>query len=279
MTATTARQTRSPYLPTPMVVAEVTRDLEDVFTLSFDVPEGFPFRPGQFNMLWVHGVGEVPISISGDPGEPTRLVHTIRSVGNVTRAMASLGVGSWLGVRGPYGTWWPLEQVRGRDVLFVAGGLGLAPMRSAILHVLSHRADYGRVTVLFGARSPAQLLFRDDLQRWRGRFDCWLEATVDRAGRDWFGPVGPITHLVADVPLKPETAVLVCGPEIMMRFVVRELERRGVPDDSIWLSMERNMKCAVGLCGHCQLGPFFVCKDGPVYRFDRIAALFDVREV
>jgi NAD(P)H-flavin reductase len=279
MIATTPRQTASPYLTTPMMVADVKRELEDVFTVGFDVPGGFAFRPGQFNMLYVHGVGEVPISISGDPADPTRLAHTIRSVGTVTRAMESLGAGSWLGVRGPYGTWWPLEEARARDVLFVTGGLGLAPLRAAILHVLAHRAHYGRVTILFGARSPSQLLYRADLERWRGRFDGWLEATVDRAGPDWFGPVGPITRLVADVPVTPETAVLVCGPEIMMRFVVCELERRGVPDTSIGLSMERNMKRAVGLCGHCQLGPSFVCKDGPVYRFDRVAALFDVREV
>lgn len=269
----------SAYLPTPMQISRAVRELEDVFTFTMDVPGGFAFRPGQFNMLYVHGVGEVPISISGDPAEPARLIHTIRSVGTVTRAMEALGEGSVLGVRGPYGTAWPLDEVRGRDVLIIAGGLGLAPLRAAILHVLAHRADYGRVTILFGARSPAQLLYRDDLERWRGRFDCRLEATVDRAGRDWFGNVGAITKLVADVPADPETAAFVCGPEIMMRFVVRELERRGVEGSSIWLSMERNMKCGIGMCGHCQLGPLFVCKDGPVHRFDRLAKLLSVREV
>ncbi len=273
------RASASAYVPTPMVVANAVRELEDVFTFTFEVPDGFAFRPGQFNMLYVHPVGEVPISISGDSASPQRLVHTIRAVGSVTRAMEALGEGSVLGVRGPYGTAWPLDEVKGRDVLIVAGGLGLAPLRAAILHVLAHRADYGRVTILFGARSPSQLLYREDLARWRGRFDCRLEAIVDRAGRDWFGNVGAITKLVADVPVSQETAVFICGPEIMMRFVVRELERRGVPDSSIWLAMERNMKCGIGMCGHCQFGPFFVCKDGPVHRFDRVASLFFVREV
>ena len=269
----------SAYVPTPMVVSSAVRELEDVFTFTFEVPGGFAFRPGQFNMLYVHPVGEVPISISGDPADPERLVHTIRAVGSVTCAMEALGEGSILGVRGPYGTAWPLDEVKGRDVLIIAGGLGLAPLRAAIRHVLAHRADYGRVTILFGARSPSQLLYREDLTRWRGRFDCHLEAIVDRAGRDWYGNVGAVTKLIADVPVSSGTAAFVCGPEIMMRFVVRELQRRGVPDASIWLAMERNMKCGIGVCGHCQFGPFFVCKDGPVHRFDRVASLFFIREV
>jgi NAD(P)H-flavin reductase len=269
----------TPYLPTPMAIARAVREIPGVFTFGFDVPGGFPFRPGQFNMLYVHGVGEVPISISGDAAEPARLVHTIRAVGTVTRVMEGLHEGSVLGVRGPYGSAWPVEEARGRDVLFVAGGLGLAPLRPAILHVLSHRADYGRVVILCGARSPDDLLFREELQRWRARFDCRLEVIVDRAGRDWYGPVGVVTRLLDDTPIEPDDVVLVCGPEIMMRFVLRELERRGVPGSAIWLSLERSMKCGVGLCGHCQLGGSFVCKDGPVYRSDRIASLLFAREV
>jgi NAD(P)H-flavin reductase len=268
-----------PYLPKPMAIREAVRELADVFTFVFDVPGGFPFRPGQFNMLYVHGVGEVPISISGDPSAPGRLVHTIRSVGTVTRGMDGLGPGSVLGVRGPYGSAWPVDQVRGRDVVFVAGGLGLAPLRPALLEVLSRRSEYGRVTLLYGARSPSEILYRAELERWRGRFDCRVEAIVDRAGRDWFGPVGVVTRLVADAVIGPDDAAFVCGPEIMMRFVVDELERRGVPGSSIWLSLERSMKCGVRLCGHCQLGPSFACKDGPVYRFDRLAPFFSVREL
>lgn len=271
--------TASPYTPTALKVARAERELDDVFTFTFEVPGGFVFRPGQFNMLYVHAAGEVPMSISGDAADPARLVHTVRAVGSVTRVMAGLDAGSVLGVRGPYGSSWPLEEARGRDVLIVAGGLGLAPLRSAVLHILANRADYGRVTILYGARTPSQLLYRADLERWRGRFDCHLEAIVDRAGRDWFGEVGVVTRLVANATVGAETAAFVCGPEIMMRFVVRELERRGVPDSSIWIAMERNMKCGIGMCGHCQFGPFFVCKDGPVYRFDRVARLFFVREV
>lgn len=269
----------SPYVPTPMAIARAVRELDDVFTLSIEVPGGFPFRPGQFNMLYVHGSGEVPISISGDPAEPGRLVHTVRSVGRVTRAMERLAAGDVVGVRGPYGTGWPIDEVKGRDVVVIAGGLGVAPLRSAVLHVLAHRHDYGRFSVLCGFRAPSQILFRSDLERWRGRFDCQLEATVDRADRSWLGAVGAVTSLLGRVDVNPDTAAFVCGPEIMMRFVVRELMARGVPASSIWLAMERNMKCGIGMCGHCQLGPYFVCKDGPVQRFDRLAALFQVREV
>jgi NAD(P)H-flavin reductase len=267
------------YVPIPMRIASAVRELPDVFTFAFEVGAGFAFRPGQFNMLYVHGVGEVPISISGDPAEPSQLVHTIRAVGSVTRVMDRLGPGAMLGVRGPYGSAWPVEAAEGRDVVFIAGGLGLAPLRPAILHVLARRTAYGRVTILYGARSPAELLYREQLERWRGRFDCRLDAIVDRAGRDWYGPVGVVTKLIAESKIAAEDAVFVCGPEIMMRFVVRELWQRAIPDESIWVSLERSMKCGVGLCGHCQFGGSFVCKQGPVYRFDRVAKLFFTREV
>jgi NAD(P)H-flavin reductase len=213
--------TTSAYAPVPMTIARYVRELPDVFTWTFDVPQTHAFRPGQFNMLYVHGVGEVAISISGDPEEPGRLVHTIRSVGRVTEVMDRLREGDVVGVRGPFGSAWPVAELAGRDVLVVAGGLGLAPLRPAILHLIAHRADYGRIIILYGARSPADLLFRDELERWRGRFDIRLEAIVDRAGRDWFGPVGVVTKLLADLPVEPDDAALVCGPGIMMRFVVR----------------------------------------------------------
>jgi NAD(P)H-flavin reductase len=269
----------TPYLPTSMTIARAVRETPGVITIGFDVPGGFPFRPGQFNMLYAHGLGEVPISISGDAAEPTRLFHTIRAVGAVTRGMARMRKGSVLGVRGPYGSAWPVDDAKGRDVLFVAGGLGLAPLRPAILHVLANRAAYGRVGILCGARSPADLLFREDLQRWRAHPGCRLEVIVDRAGREWPGAVGVVTRLLDETPVGPDDAVFVCGPEIMMRIVTRELGRRGVPADGIWLSMERSMKCGVGLCGHCQLGGSFVCQDGPVYRSDRVAPWLSAREM
>lgn len=275
----TAPALPSTWLPRPLRVARAVREIPGVFTFTFDVPGGFAFRPGQFNMLYLHGTGEVPVSISGDPAVPARLVHTIRAVGRVTRAMEPLGEGSVLGVRGPFGSSWPVEAARGRDLLFVAGGLGLAPLRPAILHALAHRSDYGRITLLYGTRTPLDLLYREELERWRGRFDCRVEAIVDRAGRDWFGPVGVVTRLFDDVALDADDAVFVCGPEIMMRFVVADLGKRGVPHASIWVSMERSMKCGMGVCGHCQLGASFVCKDGPVYRFDAVAPMFFAREV
>lgn len=271
--------TKSPYLPEAMAIASAVREFAHVFTLSFQPSAGFCFRPGQFNMLYVHGIGEVAISISGDSAEQARLTHTIRAVGTTTRALEALNEGDVLGIRGPYGSAWPLDEARGRDVLFIAGGIGLAPLRPAILHVLRRRSEYGRVTILYGARSPEELLFREQLAHWRGRFDVRLEAIVDRASNDWFGHVGVVTRLLDDVPLDPDNAVFMCGPEVMMRFVARELERHGLPGDSIWVSLERSMKCGVGLCGHCQFGGSFVCKDGPVYRFDKVAPLLDVKEV
>lgn len=267
------------YAPIPMAIARATRELSDVFTWTFATPQGFAFRPGQFNMLYVHGIGEVPISISGDPAQREQLTHTIRSVGAVTRVMDRLAVGDAIGVRGPFGSAWPIEDLTGRDVVVVAGGLGLAPLRPAILGLLANRGAYGRITILYGARSPADILYREELERWRGRFDVRLEAIVDRAGPDWRGAVGVVTRLFDDVAVDSDDAALVCGPEIMMRFAVRELERRGVRHDGIWLSLERSMKCGVGLCGHCQLAGSFVCKDGPVYRFDRVAPYLQVREL
>ena len=267
------------YLPALLRIDSVVREIDGVVTFTLSPPGGMPFAPGQFNMLYVHGVGEVAISISGDPAQPARLIHTVRSVGTVTRAMTALGAGDVLGVRGPYGAPWPVEAARGHDVLIIAGGLGLAPLRPAILHVLANRASYGRVTILYGARSPAELLFRSELERWRGRFDCRLEVIVDHAGRDWFGSIGVVTQLLDAVPVDSDDIALLCGPEIMMRFVARELERRGMPRSGIWVSMERSMKCGVGLCGHCQLGGSFMCKDGPVFRYDQMAPLMQVREL
>lgn len=267
------------YTPRMWAVHSARSELTGVQTLVLEPPEPVRFAPGQFNMLYAFGVGEVPISIAGDPAQPGRLEHTIRAVGAVTRALVAAQPGQLLGVRGPFGQGWPLEAARGRDVVFIAGGLGLAPLRPAILQVLAQRQAYGAVTVLYGARSPDDLLYREELARWRGRFDCRVEVIVDRAGPDWRGPVGVVTKLIGQAHIEPDDAIFVCGPELMMRFVVRELSGRGVPESAIWVSLERSMKCGVGLCGHCQLGGSFVCKDGPVYRYDRIAESFLGREV
>lgn len=273
---------KDPMLPIPFRIEKVTRELSDTFTMDM-VPEAggtFAFQPGQFNMLYIFGIGEVPISISGDPADRSVLVHTTRAVGPVTKALDALKAGDVLGVRGPYGTVWPVEAAYGQDLVFVAGGVGLAPLRPAIYHAMTNRERYGRVAVLYGARTPEDILFKKELERWRGRFDMDVSVTVDRATGKWSGNVGVVTKLVAKGGFDPlHTTAFVCGPEVMMRYVAAELEKKGVDRSSVWMSMERNMKCGCGLCGHCQWGPHFVCKDGPVFRYDRIADLFSVREL
>lgn len=270
-------------LPSPVAVKSVRRETADTFTLALDVadrPGGFPFLPGQFNMLYLWGCGEVPISISGDPAQPGELVHTIRAVGGVTRPMRALQRGAVLGVRGPYGTAWPFEAARGKDLVILAGGIGLAPLRPLVYEALRRRAEIDRLIILYGARSPQELLYPRELERWRGRFDTTLLVTVDRGGGAWHGYVGVVTALLGRVRVDPlDSVAMLCGPEIMMRYAVRELQQLGMTGDRIWVSMERNMRCGIGLCGHCQVGGRFVCKDGPVYRYDAVARLFDTREV
>lgn len=273
----------APMVPLSYCVADRTQETEDTFTLEL-VPGGAerlpPFAAGQFNMLYLFGVGEVPISVSGDPTRPKRLIHTTRAVGTVTNAMAALVVGAPLGVRGPFGIPWPVAAAEGKDLLLVAGGIGLAPLRPVLLEALSRREQFGRITLLYGARTQEDLLFRADLARWRARFDLDIHVTVDRASRSWKGNVGVVTDLVSRASFDPHhTIAMTCGPEIMMRYAIDALKRRGLSEQSIYLSMERNMKCAVGFCGHCQYGASFVCRDGPVYRFDTIAPLFGEREV
>jgi NAD(P)H-flavin reductase len=255
-------------------VERVQDETYDTFTLelaSKDRREEWPFAPGQFNMLYVFGVGEVPISISSDPAKSRTLAHTVRAVGSVTKAIRALGRGGDLGVRGPFGTSWPVEEAKGSDVVIVAGGIGIAPLRPALYYVLSERKDYGKVVLLYGARTPADLLYQREMEQWRGRSDLQVDITVDGALRWWRGNVGVVTTLIPKAVFDPtSTVAMVCGPEVMMRFTVAELQKRGLEDDKIYISMERNMKCGFGFCGHCQFGPFFVCKDGPVFRYDRV---------
>jgi NAD(P)H-flavin reductase len=272
-----------PMRPVPWRIVRTGPETHDTFTMTLE-PAGkgppFSFAPGQFNMLYVPGVGEAAISMSGTAGPTGQIVHTIRAVGRVTRTLQGLRRGDEVGLRGPFGAPWPVDQAAGRDVLIVAGGIGLAPLRPVLRHILEHRERFGRVSLLFGARSPGDILFTREIETWRGRFDVDVEVTVDRAGHDWHGRVGVVTTLIPRATFDPSnTAAFICGPEIMMHFTQRELERRELPDDHVWVSMERNMRCGVGFCGHCQFGPFFVCKDGPVFRYDRVAALLGVREV
>lgn len=283
-TSTLATAPPDPMLPEPFRVIGRRRELADTFTLALEPVNArpFPFRPGQFNMLYVFGRGEVPISISGDPAEPGTLVHTIRAVGDVTQALRALRKGDVVGVRGPFGAPWPVEAAHGADVVVVAGGIGLAPLRPVVHAVLAERQRFGRAILLYGARTPADILFEAELHRWRGRFDTSVHVTVDRAPADsgWGGHVGVVTRLIERAAFDADnTVAFVCGPEIMMRFAVAALEARGVGDGDIHVSMERNMRCAIGLCGHCQYGGDFVCRDGPVFSFAAIRERFPVREL
>lgn len=279
----TVQARADPMLTHPVPVTDRRRETCDVFTLCLDVSDlgpGLPFQPGQFTMLYLFGVGEVPVSISSDAANPMALSHTIRAVGGVTHGLSELKRGAVLGVRGPFGAGWPLAQAAGRDVLIVAGGVGLAPLRPLIYHLLNQRGEYGHISLFYGARSPEDILFRRELERWGGRFDMDVSVIVDHAPGGWNGDVGVVTTLLDKARCEPaSTLAMLCGPEIMMRHAVRELNRLGIADEQIYVSMERNMQCAVGYCGHCQYGPAFVCKDGPVFRLDRIRSVFGVREI
>ena len=264
-------------------VLKTHQETRDTFTIELEPPappQLHPFAPGQFNMLYVFGVGEVPISVSGDPRHTKVLVHTVREVGAVTRAMRRLKRGHLLGVRGPFGSSWPVEQAAGKDVVIVAGGIGLAPLRPAIYSILAHRQKYGRVVLMYGTRTPDDILFRKELERWRARLDLSVHVTVDRAIASWRGSVGVVTTIIPRAHFDSNNVLaMICGPEAMMKFTILELENRGIGLENIYVSAERNMKCAIGFCGHCQLGPAFVCKDGPVFPYNRIRPFFEIREI
>ncbi len=266
-------------MPRPWRVVSRRQELADTVSLEVVPVDGVcpPFAPGQFNMLYAFGVGEVAISVSG--GVDGGYVHTVRAVGAVSSALAGLQPGAVLGLRGPFGRGWPVVA-SGGDVVIVAGGLGLAPLRPAIEAVVAQRGRHGRVVLLLGARTPADVLFPDALAQWGRVQGVELLVSVDRADASWRGHVGVVPSLVPRVAFDPANAVaMVCGPEVMMRFSATALRAAGMPDSRIYLSMERNMKCAVGLCGHCQFGPDFICKDGPVMRLDAIDARLAVREL
>jgi len=236
----------------------------------------YRFAPGQFNMLYLPGIGEAAISISSDPATPDRLTHTVRAVGNVTDALARLVVGDQIFLRGPYGQPWPLGELEGADVIFVAGGLGLASQRAAILDIIRRRDQFGRVTILHGAKTPSGLLYTAEYDAWR-RAGIDVACTVDAPEADWQGTVGLVTDLLAQLPLGGATGILCCGPDPMMAGVAKGAAQRGLGPERVWVSLERNMSCAVGQCGLCQFGPYFVCLDGPVFRHDRIERLLAVR--
>jgi len=265
------------YLIQPATIVEKIREAEDIDTyrLRFvdeQVRRSYRFAAGQFNMVYLFGVGEVAISIVSDPDEPESLDHTIRVVGRVTKAIAQLQPGDELGIRGPFGRGWPLEASRGKDIVIVTGGLGCAPVVGAIEYIFRRRNQYGAVKILHGVKTPHDLLYRERFDAWRRQPDTEVLLTSDQPHKTWRYHVGVVTELFEQVAVDPaRTVVLMCGPEIMMRLGVPILMQRGIPATAIYASLERHMECGIGLCGHCQLGPYFLCKDGPVMRYDRVA--------
>ena len=264
-------------------VMDITPEAEGISTywLRFTDPveqETFRFEPGQFNMVYLPGFGESAISISSDPNAHEKLGHTIRFVGNVTRAVSRLKVGDIVGLRGPFGTYWPMREMEGKDVFISCGGIGLPPLRPAIYHIIRNREKYGKVTLLYGSRTSSDLMVPKEYESWRNA-NIDVEVTVDRGDANWNGRVGVVPMWFYQFRIDPrKTAVLTCGPEIMIRFVIYEAMARRVPVENIYVSLERNMKCGQGSCGHCQMGPYFICKDGPVFRFDELQSFFNVEE-
>jgi len=267
----------NPYGIYPATIVGKIREAEDINTyrLRFvdeQARRQFRFKAGQFNMVYLFGVGEVAISIVSDPDEPELLDHTIRAVGRITKAIADLRTGDVLGIRGPFGQGWPLEEARGRNMVIVTGGLGCAPVVGAIEYILRRRTQYGSVTILHGVKTPQDLLYRERFDAWRRFPDTEVLLTSDQPDKSWSYHIGVVTELFELVSIDPpKSIVLMCGPEIMMRLGVPILIRRGIPATAIYVSLERHMECGIGLCGHCQMGPYFLCKDGPVMRYDRVA--------
>lgn len=280
-------------LPFEATIKWIKKESRDTITYSLsinnkEIQAAYRFKPGQFNMLYIPGIGESPISISSAPSDHD-LTHTIRIAGDVTTAISRLDEGDVLGIRGPMGNGWPIEEIEDRNLIIIAGGLGIAPLRSVIRYM---RADSkkskaalrdsscGKGIILYGAKSPKDILFRDEFPGYRDTFEVLL--TVDKADPEeyWRGDVGLITGLISKVSFNPlTTAAFVCGPEVMMQTVTKELLLRGVPGEEIFITMERNMNCGIGICGHCFFGPKFTCKDGPVFRYADIEEFFGVKEL
>jgi NAD(P)H-flavin reductase len=255
-----------------------SEETADTFTLTLRLRDGAPyeFAPGQFNMLYLFGCGEVPISVVD--GEDGRLTHTVRAVGRVTRGLQALRTGDRIGLRGPYGRGWPMQAAEGHDLLVVTGGLGCAPSVSIIHHVLAARERYGHLTLLQGVKRAEDLIWRARYDAWAALPDVEVHLAADVAGPGWHGHVGLVTALFDSVDLRAKsTYAMLCGPEIMMQTAAAQLHHRGLGAERIHLSMERNMHCGVGLCGHCQHGPRFVCRDGPVFAWPEVADLLGVR--
>ena len=258
-------------------VRGVRKETADTFTLLFDLGDGrtpADFLPGQFNMLYVFGVGEVPISVASF-GNEKPLIHTIRSVGRVSSLLASVSPGSSVGIRGPFGKGWPIAEAKGKQLLVIAGGLGLPPLRPVIEEAIAEPDRFQGMKVMYGARTPADLIYTYEYPRWKAAKGCELFLTVDRGTSDWKGNVGVVTTLFPKAGIDTKHAIaFICGPELMLKFSILELTKMGIPSERIFISLERNMSCATGTCGHCQLGPYFICRDGPVFSYPTVRGLF-----
>jgi NAD(P)H-flavin reductase len=272
------------WMPQIAVIRDIKPETPGVVTYALEFPDrgaaaAYCFQPGQFNMLYLPGIGEAAISISSDPEEQGVLLHTVRAAGNVTQALARKQAGDRLALRGPFGSNWPMAACRGQDVVIACGGIGLAPLRPAIYHIIRHRANFGRVFLLYGARTPQDLLYTREYGAWRSA-GIEVKITVDVGDDTWQDNIGVVPVLFYRLRLDARrTRVLTCGPEIMMRFVIFEALARRIAPGRIHLSIERNMNCAVGLCGHCQFGPVFVCKDGPVFTYERLQPYLPVEDL
>jgi NAD(P)H-flavin reductase len=270
----------NPYLPREAEIAGRTQESPNTFTLELRLTDRQPydFEPGQFNMLYLYGSGEVPISIVAGNRDNGVLTHTIRALGHVTNGLAALKVGDRIGLRGPYGRGWPMQEALGRDVVVVTGGLGCAPSVSIIHHILTHRERYGHLSILQGVKHTDDLIWRSQYEVWAQMADVKVLLAADVAEPGWHGHVGMVTALFDRLQLEPDRSIaMICGPEMMMHAAADGLHNRGIGADSIYLSMERNMQCAVGHCGHCQVGGQFVCRDGPVFPWPQVRPLLGIR--
>lgn len=272
-----------PWVPFSYNVVSKTQETEGLFTLTLE-PEGNqaikPIQPGQFNMLYVFGIGEIPISVSSLAEEHPKLTHTIAAVGPVSNACVSLKIGDSIGVRGPFGSTWPLESAKGKDIIIMAGGVGFAPIRPLIEEIIANRMDFNNVNILYGTRDPGMIIFHQDIISLQADSSLNFLITVDHSFTNWHGNVGVVTNLIDQADFDPDNTVsYLCGPEIMMRYGAYSIINAGIPSDQIFLSMERNMKCGIGHCGHCQYGSFFVCMDGPVFSYPQIESYFKTPEL
>lgn len=271
------------WIPVPYTILDKHLENDKLLTFTLE-PQGEesidPIKPGQFNMLYVFGVGEIPISVSSLLTPHPTLIHTIQDVGAVSKAITGLNKGDTIGVRGPFGTVWPVEKAYGKDVIIMAGGVGLCPVRPIIETILDNREQFGEVNILYGARNPDDIIFHHDIISWQSDPSINFLITVDHAFSQWRGNVGVVTHLMEKARFNPDnTIVYICGPEVMMRFGAYACLAAAIPENHIYISMERNMKCAIGFCGHCQFGPYFICKDGAVFPYDDLKPYLNLAKI